>query len=191
MNRTLIGLAVVTVAEVAGLVFWLRLARTGQPVPGFLALIAGEAIEWGLLAYMIAKSPLSHPLKTGRVPSGLVKTGLVALLESILWVSWLFLIPRIGLAAATVVIAVLMHVKHDLDIAVFTGRSRLKLLDPKDLTASAFEMGGAAGWFALTDSGHAALGILVLAACITIEHILQFMAAGFFEPDPRPTSAPS
>jgi hypothetical protein len=180
MRNTLIGFVVVTVGEVAGLVFWFWLTRAGHPLRGVLPLIAGEAIEWSLLAYMIVKSPLSHPLKVGRVNDGLVKTALIALSESALWLIWLWLIPRVGLVTTTIVVGVAMHIKHDLDIAVFTGRSPLTLFDVRDIAASALEMGGAACWFVLTMSGHEYLGAGILLICITIEHILQFFTAGFF-----------
>jgi hypothetical protein len=179
MTGTLIGLAVVTIAEVGGLIIWLRLSDPVQTLAGFAALIGGEAIEWSLLAYMIAKSPLSHPLKVGRVKTGQVMTAGIAVLESTLWVTWLLLIPRIGLLYATISVAVAMHIKHDLDIAVFTGRSPFSLFDARDIVASALEMGGAAIWFVLTISGNELLGAFVLLVCITIEHILQFFTAGF------------
>jgi hypothetical protein len=181
MRNTLIGFVVVTIAEVAGLVIWLRLTEAEWPWIGLVALVAGEAIEWSLLAYMIVNSPLSHPLKVGRVKTGLVQTALIALSESALWLTWLFLIPRVGLAYSTIAVAVAMHIKHDLDIAVFTGRSPFTLFDASDIAASTLEMGGAASWFVLTMSGHEILGAAVLLACITIEHILQFFTAGFFK----------
>jgi hypothetical protein len=90
------------------------------------------------------------------------RTALIALLESVLWVGWLLLTSPIGLAYATIVVAIAMHIKHDLDIAVFTGRSPFTLFDIRDLTASALEMGGAACWFTLTLAGYEILGVIVL-----------------------------
>jgi hypothetical protein len=183
MRNTLIGLVLVTLGEVAGLVAWLGLTAADRPFAGFAALIAGEALEWAMLAYMILRSPLSHPLKTGRTRAALVQTAIISLAEAALWVGWLYLIPRIGFALATMLLFVTMHIKHDLEIAVFAGRTPLKgFFAIPDVTASAFEVGGAAGWYLLAMSGHEIIGAATLLICISIEHTLQFWTAGFFNP---------
>ena len=187
MQRTLIGLVVVTLGEVAGLVVWLWLTVAGQPIGGFLALIAGEALEWALLAYMIATSPLSQPLKDGQTGIALAQTALISVLEAALWVNWFYLIPTIGFIFATILLLITMHVKHDLEMAVFRGRAPLgNLFGIPDVAASAFEVGGAAGWYLFALSGHEVLGAATLLVCITIEHTLQFRTAGFFEPANTP-----
>lgn len=182
MNSKMVGFVVVTVGEVAGLVCWLFLTRADQPILGYLFLLAGEALEWALLAYMIANSPFSHPLKTGRIKPALIQTGLISLSESVLWVVWLLLIPLVGIVIATILLFVAMHIKHDGDMAIFRGRPFLRsALDISDLVATAFEVGGAAFWLTLTLSGYPVLGGVVLLVCISIEHLLQFRTAGFLQ----------
>ena len=188
-NKTA-GFVISTVGEVVGLVLWLQLTLAGSGAFGFTWLVAGEAIEWSLLAYMIMTSRFSHPKATGQVGAGLLKTALISLSEALLWVVWLFLIQRIGLVLATAALAVAMHVKHDAEMSVFTGRGFLKnALDSRDLVASGLEVFGAGVWYALTTAGYPILGGLVLLVCISIEHILQFVTAGFLEPE-QPEHAP-
>lgn len=178
----LFGFALSTVAEVAGLLLWLPFALADRPVAGAFWLIAGEAVEWALLATMLINSPLSRPKRTGRVGRGLALTALISLSEAALWITWLALIGVIGLVPATALLFLAMHFKHGAELSVFTGRPYVAgLLDGRDIAASAFEAVGAALWIALTLQGHAILGGAVLLLCIAIEHILQFKTAGFLK----------
>ena len=187
--RGLVAFIVVTAAEVLGLTAWLQLVHAGAPLLGFFALIVGEAIEWSFLAFLIARSPVSFPLRHNGVPQALLRTGLIALSEAVLWVAWLAAIQTAGFVLATLAFFVLMHFKHGVDVAVFTGRSFWgDLLVPVGIVATFFEIGGAAAWYQLTVYGEAVLGFLVLAVGISVEHFLQFKAAGLLGA-PRPERA--
>lgn len=175
----LLGFAIVTIAEVGGLIVWLWQTQAGQPVAGYLALVAGEAVEWSLLAYIIARSPASAPLRMGRVKVALVQSGLTSLSESLLWVGWAFLIPQLGFAVATVLFGVAMHIKHGIDIAVFTSRPlSADFFNTRSLVATALEVGGAAAWYALVFAGYSIVGGIILLLAISAEHLLQFRNAG-------------
>ena len=178
----LAGFVVVTGAEVAGLASWLPLTDEGRPFVGLAALLTGEAIEWALLAYLIARSQASAPLRQGRVAQGLVLTGLTSLAEVAMWIGWLYLIAHIGLALATLGLLIAMHLKHGVDVSVFTGRPYVAdLIAPSALIATLWEVGGAAIWFGLATSGYGILGVLMLTLCISIEHYLQFKSAGILK----------
>lgn len=182
--KALLGFAIVTAAEVAGLAGWLPLTESGHPLAGFAALVAGEAIEWSLLAFLIATSPVSVPLKEGRVRRAMAVTGLTSIIEAFLWVGWLALAGRVGLPFSMALLFVAMHLKHGVDMTVFAGRPYWSdLLSGPSLAASLWEVGGAGAWLALTPSGQSVLGISVLAGCISVEHFLQFRSAGILGPN--------
>lgn len=186
MNQVLVGLVVATAGEVAGLAYWLHSLEQGAPIIGFLALIAGEAVEWSLLATLIIKTGAAHPFKSG-VRGTLIKTALIIFSESLLWVCWYGLIGRIGFAASTFVLLIVMHVKHGGAVAVYTGRPlSADIFDVSSIAATILEVGGAAIFYQLFLSGRAAAGIAILAICITIEHALQFRSAGIFNPQGLP-----
>ena len=184
-RATLFSLAVSTVGEVAGLILWLSLTGAGQPVAGAFWLVAGEAVEWALLASAIVTSPLSWPRRKGRTGRGLTLTALISLSEAALWIIWLGLTSQIGLVPATAILFVAMHIKHTAEMSVFSGRKWLmNLLDGRDLVASAIEVIGAGLWLALTLQGHAIWGAAVLFIFIAVEHVLQFKSAGFLKARP-------
>lgn len=181
--KALLGFAAVTAAEVAGLIVWLGMSLEGRTLAGLAALLAGEAVEWAFLAYLIATSPASMPRRQGRTARGLVLTGLTSVAEAVLWMSWLALARAEGMVLATTGLFVAMHLKHEADVVVFTGRSfRTGLLSRSGLAATAWEVGGAAAWLTLVTSGHPLLGAAVLAASISVEHYLQFRTAGILPP---------
>lgn len=181
-RRRLGGFGISTVAEVAGLIMWLKLYSTGNIWQGFGWLVAGEAVEWALLALMITSSRLSAPKRNNAVRSSLIVTGLISVSEALLWVIWIGMANHVGILPATLLLAVAMHVKHDAEMSVFLGRPLLQnVFDSREITASAFEAFGAGLWLWLTMAGHVVTGAIVLFACITIEHVLQFKTAGFLD----------
>jgi hypothetical protein len=183
MGKVLVGLVVATAAEVAGLAYWLHLWDSGSPVLGFAALIAGEAVEWSLLAGLIVSNANARPAEQPHVRAMLAKTASIILSESLLWIGWLALMPYAGFAASTLLLLVAMHVKHGAAVSVYTGRPLSEdILDVSSIAASVLEVGGAAIFYTLFQTGHAAIGIAILGLCITIEHTLQFRSAGIFNP---------
>jgi hypothetical protein len=178
-GRILVALILATAGEVAGLAYWLHFLRQDAWIASFLCLIAGEAVEWSLLAALIVKSTADQPTQRAWRNSTLLKTAIIIFSESLLWVCWFAAIGRLGFAVATMLLFVLMHIKHSAAIAVYTRKSiSADLFDPISLTATVLEVAGAAIFYQLVLSGHMAAGVAVLAVCITIEHTLQFRAAG-------------
>jgi hypothetical protein len=183
MGKILVGLVVATAGEVAGLAFWLHLVDSGSLATGFLALVAGEATEWSLLASLIISNATAQPAKRADRNATLVKTALIIFSESLLWVCWIWLMPKFGFVAATAALLLTMHVKHGGAISVYTGRPMSEdILDASSIAATILEVGGAAAFYQLFQGGHAAAGIAILGACITVEHSLQFRSAGLFNP---------
>ena len=186
MNPILIGLVVATVAEVAGLAYWLHFLHQQALVASFLSLIAGEAVEWSLLAGLIFKTAATHHPKDG-VSRTLVKTALIIFSESLLWVCWIASIQRLGFATSTLFLLLLMHLKHCSAVAVYTGRPMsADIFSVSSIAATVLEVGGAAVFYQWSLSGHATAGVAVLAICITIEHYLQFRSAGILNPPGAP-----
>lgn len=183
MGKILVGLVVATAGEVAGLAVWLHLTNGDRAGWGFLALVAGEGVEWSLLASLIIGDAATQSDKQATRNATLAKTAAIIFSESLLWVCWVALMPMLGLAAATAALLVTMHVKHGGAIAVYTGRPMSEdVLDPTSIAATVLEVGGAAAFYLLFEAGHAATGIAVLGVCITAEHSLQFRSAGLFNP---------
>lgn len=180
-SSQLFGFVIVTVAETTALCLWLALAMQGKPVVGFLCLIAGEGIEWILLANLIAKSELSHPRRTGTVPRAVAIVGVIAVAEAVLWVAWATLAKDFGITLATLVLFVVMHLKHISEIAIITGRGLLSgVFSFADLCATIAEVGGAAVWYSMHIAGEPVLGTIVLLTCMGVEHYLQFVIGGIF-----------
>ncbi|MER9432976.1 hypothetical protein [Mesorhizobium sp. M0408] len=174
----LIGLLLATAAEVAGISWWLYQVDQGRPLVGFLALIAGEAIELSVLAGLVVANAREKPEQIERPVSLLAKLALIIFSESLLWVLWLTLIPQIGFVAALIVLLALMHLKHAAAIAVYAESSlSAELLSPWDIIATVLEVGGAAAFYHFFFANQAAVGIAILAVCISIEHSLQIVAA--------------
>jgi hypothetical protein len=181
--KAVLGFVTVTAAEVAGLVGWLDLSLDGRAFAGLGALLAGEAVEWAFLAYLVVTSPASAPRREGRTARGLVLTGLTSLAEAVLWITWLALAQAEGAILATTLLFLTMHIKHEADVVVFTGRRfRVGLLSRSGLAATACEVGGAVAWLTLVTSGHQFVGTAVLAIAISVEHYLQFRTAGILPP---------
>jgi hypothetical protein len=189
MRNALIGLVVATVAEVTGLAFWLHWWQAGALVPSFLALIAGEAVEWSLLATLIVRNATLHEPQSGRVSGLLIKTALIIFSESLLWVCWILLIGPLGFATATFFLLITMHVKHGGAVSVYTGRPMAAdIFDASSIAASILEVGGAVIFYQFYFAGQMATGVAVLLACITVEHSLQFRSAGIFNPKGAPAA---
>lgn len=183
MGKVLAGLVVATAAEVAGLAYWLHLRDSGSPVLGFVALVAGEAVEWSLLAGLIISNANARPAEQPHVRTMLAKTASIIFSESLLWICWLALMPYAGFATSTLLLLVTMHVKHGAAVSVYTGRPLSEdILDVSSIAASVLEVGGAAIFCVLFQAGQAAAGIAILGLCITVEHTLQFRSAGIFNP---------
>lgn len=143
------------------------------------ALVAGESVEFALLAALVVFSAEAYPRKNGKIRPVLLKTGVVLFSESLLWFTWIYAIEGGGLGFATALLLVMMHLKHTAAVSYFHGRRvREDIFDLKGLTATVLEVGGATAFYILTTAGYPMAGIVALAICIGAEHSLQFQAAG-------------
>ena len=186
MNPILVGLIVATAAEVAGLAYWLHFLQQQALVASFLALIAGEAVEWSLLAGLIFKTAATHQPKDS-ISGTLIKTALIIFSESLLWVCWVAVIPSLGFVTSTLLLLLLMHLKHGSAVAVYTGRPlSADIFSTSSIAATVLEVGGAAFFYQSWLFGYGTAGVAVLAICITIEHYLQFRSAGILRPPGAP-----
>ena len=184
--RSLASLLGATIAEVSGIAYWFHFLQQSHYVFAYASLIAGEAVEYALLAALIITAKDAYPRRSGQVGVVLTQTGLVIFSESFLWFVWIILIARIGLVEATAILLVLMHVKHTAAVSFFHGRSlREDVWKFEGLAATLLEVGGALVFYRLASSGSLTHGVVVLALCIGLEHSLQFRAAGVVG-DPRP-----
>ncbi|MBV9968545.1 MAG: hypothetical protein JO228_01060 [Xanthobacteraceae bacterium] len=174
---------VATAAEVAGLAYWLHLWESGSRALGFIALVAGEAVEWSLLAALIVSNANNRPAEQQHVGAMLAKTASIIFSESLLWICWLALMPYAGFATSTLLLLLTMHAKHGAAVSVYTGRPISEdIFDVSSIAASVLEVCGAAIFYTLFQTGQAAAGIAILGLCITVEHTLQFRSAGIFNP---------
>lgn len=179
-RKLLMAFAFVTFAEFFGLILWLPLSQNGMIFWGVVALIVGEMIEWSALAISIWKNEESYYRKLGRPWTGVWKSWITAISEAGLWVLWLWLYPTLTILGATVLLCIGMHVKHVVEMAIYTGKPvRTHFTDERDITASVIESSGAGLWLWLWVSGLPLIGAIVLFATLSIEHILQFKSAGF------------
>ena len=141
-------------------------------------------MEWSLLALLIVYSPKSHPKKVGKIPHALLTSGLTSLSEAFLWIGWLVLMPYVGIVLATALLLVSMHVKHVVEITIFTGRRFARhAWGSGDMTASVIETFGAALWYWVSTAISPVLGAAVLLVVLSSEHLLQFKSAGFWSPE--------
>jgi prostaglandin-endoperoxide synthase 2 len=169
-----------TVGETAGLAYWLYQTMAGSAFAGFGGLVAGEALEWSILAVAIATSARSYPKRTGTIPGGLIKSALTSFSEAFLWIGWLLAINAFGLVMASLLLLPAMHVKHVTEITILTGRSfSSHAWDGRDILASVIETTTAAAWFWLWHAVSPVVATIVLFAGLFCEHLLQFKSGGF------------
>lgn len=180
------SLVAATAAEVTGIIFWYDFLQQERYLAAYVSLVGGESVEFLLLGILIVTARDAYPRRSGRVGTVLRQTGLVLFSESLLWFLWAFLLGQGGLVVATAVLFMLMHIKHTAAVSFFHGRQlRQDILDIEGLAATVLEVGGATGFYLFASSGHHVLGMATLALAITIEHSLQFKAAGVGENEQR------
>jgi len=166
----------VTILEAPAVYAWLALDHHGHATAGFLLLVLGLTAEsWSLPAIMLAGPADPSRLSDPRVRAHLRRVTAWAFLaipaEFVVWLSWRWMVDVVVLAAASVVLFVLMHLKHQLETAAVMGSRYAKgIFSVSGLVASACESAGAVGCLALLRHGEPWLAAVALAAGILVEH---------------------
>jgi len=171
----MIGIAVITVLEVASLAIWLTFVDRGLAIVGIVVLAAGLTVEHLLSYNVINRRGL---LQLAALP--VAKKALVSLIETGIWALWLTLaglnlFPQASVNAilAAVVLAILLVVEHSLSDNVFKDKGLFSgLADGRTIGFSIIEAIGAAIWLALVQDDLAVVGIGVLTVGAFIEHTM-------------------
>ena len=174
----LAGILAVTVTEALSIYVWLRLDHEGHPWWGLLALVAGEALEtgvlqrfvdrgglkrWGALSWRDANS--THLRKMQRT------LGIAGNAETAIWVLWLLCAHQVSQELAAVALLVAMHLKHQIEVAAARDVAyRTGLFSPTGLLGSALEVGGAVACLALIFDDQLVLAGVVLGVGLLLEH---------------------
>lgn len=167
----LLTLVIMTVAEVLGLAFWLHDAHQGHSYRGLIWLSTGLAIEVGMLIAFLYRGSVAETNRSALQVN--VRLIGIALFEFIIWLIWLYLMQAVGYFGGIIALAVLMHIKHDADLATISDTNLfLKVFTPKGLTATGLEVLGAVVCYMLVLSEQFWLGTVILLACITVEHVV-------------------
>ena len=168
MNRWY-ALVTATTIECASLILWLALTRANHNAQGILILALGELFETGILYAFAFRGRQGIPLQRLRMAAILL--GMFSVCEVLLWIVWQALSIRFGLGASTIVLALLMHLKHHGEMSVVRNTLyRHDLLNIREVISSLFEALGATGWLYLVLSGLKVEGAIALILAITIEH---------------------
>lgn len=167
----LLTLVITTVAEVLGLAFWLHDAHQGHFYRGLIWLSMGEAIEVGVFIAFLYRGPATQRSRSAL--HVIVRLIGIGLFEFIVWlISWYFM-QAVGYFGGIIALAVLMHIKHDTDVATISDTNLFRqVFTPKGLTATGLEVLGAILCYMLVLSGQFWLGTVILLACITVEHVV-------------------
>jgi prostaglandin-endoperoxide synthase 2 len=166
----------VTIIECPAVYAWLRLDDAGHATLGILILVAGETLEsWSLPAIMLALPADAARLADPRVRAHLRRVRTMAFLaipaEILVWLTWRSTVGVVGVALSIPVLAILMHLKHQMETAAVRGTPFTDGFFALPGTfASACEVGGAAGCLALIRDGRPWLGAAALVGGIVVEH---------------------
>ncbi len=171
---TIIVVILTTCFESAGLIAWLRLVLAGENGLGYMCLLAGELLELTIfVAYLQATT--TGP-KTRSPVKVIGAVGLIALFESLLWVFALAVYHIFGPVQGLIVLAILMHLKHDADVAVLSDTPLFhQVLTSKGLLATGLEVTGAILFFTLTLNGWWLIGGFAFLLCNALEHLVGGM----------------
>lgn len=173
---------VATVIETAGIYLWLRFHTEGHLLEwSLLALILGESVETGLFrtgttrdsqrrwGSLARDSPgVEHFRKVQR---RVFATGVG---EVLIWLLWLYTAEAVGWLAAGLLLLVLMHLKHHVEVATVRDlRFRERLFTLHGASASALEVAGGVACLELLKREHYVLAAVALGGAILLEHALQ------------------
>lgn len=178
-----LSLVIATVAEYAGLFYWVDQVDKGH-------ITAGVAIVLiGLLAERISVYLLIHAVWGPNPPHKKLILNLViaGIGETMAWLLWLFLADGpLGLLWASVLLGIVLLFEHSIQIGFFMQINYFKhVLDPLTMVFSALEGAVAFFWLYFVRTDHVVLGMVVLFVGLTIEHIIQGSVIGTEPPSKK------
>lgn len=166
---------VFTLVEDAALIAWLALVRAGRALLGGALLPIGFFVE-----HVIADNVKNHDslFNLRGIPYGRIAVN--ALLETGLWLVWLFLWPfyqfdifGVGIPAFAIVwLQITLHIEHNLTDNIFHGRPLFAdLFNSRVLGFTTLENIGASGWLGLIGAGQPIFAIMWLIVFQQAEHM--------------------
>ena len=173
---------IATAIETAGIYLWLRFHTDGHLLEwSLLALIVGESVETWLFRTGTTRD--SHkrwraldPTSPGVEHFRKVQRRVFAMGvgEVLIWLLWLYTAEAVGWVAAGVLLLVLMHLKHHVEVATVRDRRfREQLFTLHGTFASALEVAGGVACLELLNDEHYVLAALALSGAILLEHAIQ------------------
>ena len=172
-----LALIIATVAEYAGLFYWVQAVDRGKIALGILIVVIGLlaeriAVYIGIRAVYGPNPP--HP----RIALNL---SISALLETVAWLIWLFIADSINAVLAAVILAIMILVLHSYQLGYFRrGKPFAYLTDPTTIVFSVMEGVFAYFWLfyvradvGLFTFGPVTTGAVILFVGLLIEHIVQ------------------
>lgn len=170
------SLVIATVAEFAGLFYWVQLVDKGN-IPLGIAIITLGLLTERISVYMLIYAVWGPKPPHKNLILNLVVAGIG---ESLAWLLWLFLADgALGLFWSSVMLGVVLLVEHSIQIGFFMQRSYFShVKDPLTIVFSALEAVVAYYWLYLVRSEHEFWGAAVLFVGLTVEHIIQGSVIG-------------
>lgn len=173
----ILALIIATVAEYAGLFYWVQAVDKGQLAIGILIVVAGLQAE-RIAVYIGIRSVYGSNPPHPKITINLIVSGL---LETVAWLIWLFIADTYDAVLAAVIFSVLTLLLHSYQLGYFRrGKPFAYLTDPRTIIFSVMEGVFAYFWlvYVRADSGifgfePVQTGAFILFAGLTIEHIVQ------------------
>ncbi|MDX1993334.1 MAG: hypothetical protein SF029_13155 [bacterium] len=174
MNNGLFILGLANVAESLGVFWWIWLAERGQGALGLVVLVSALATERVSVFLTIKQLYGENPPQRNIAPT-LFGT---AVLEMLMWGSWLFLVDAIGGNAGHIigflVFIVTNLLVHSVQAAFVLQTPLLYFVsNTKTIVFSIIEAAAGAAFLLLFRGDQVLLGAAVLFIAISIEHLIQ------------------
>lgn len=173
----ILALIIATVAEYAGLFYWVQEVDNGQVALGILIVVAGLQAE-RIAVYIGIRSVYGPNPPHPRITINLIISGL---LEAVAWLIWLFIADTIDAVLAAVVLTILTLLLHSYQLGYFRrGKPFAYLTDTRTIIFSIIEGVVAYYWLVFVRAdiglfgfGPVLTGALILFFGLLIEHIVQ------------------
>ncbi len=176
------ALVIATVAEYAGLFYWVDQVDKGNILFGIAIVLAGLLAE-RISVYMLIKAVWGPNPPHKHLILNLVVAGIG---ETLAWLLWLWLADGpMGMVWASVLLGVILLFEHSIQIGFFMQINYFKHVnDPMTIVFSALEGAVAFFWLYFVRNDYMIWGMLVLFVGLTIEHIIQGSVIGTEPPKP-------
>ena len=168
---------IATLGEFVALFFWLRFLNAGQFWAGQILLWAGFLVErTAVILWLRYVNGSDDPDSiAGSTPAKIIGAIVVlTLIEIVIWAVWLTVSDRMGMVVGAVLLAVMIHSLHSLEMAVvkktplgtfFTNRNTVFF--------SIMEFMGGTLWLYFGHGGNPMLGAACLLIGLSVEHLIQ------------------